>query len=105
MKITTEKYLNNHGVTDHALTVNNVEEHQTSTTEQNIELLKGIDFQQKKLALVNEQIKIVLLILSILWQVVKIVPVMVPVAESSTDSHKNVELSTIELGDNYINTK
>ncbi|WP_107666880.1 hypothetical protein [Cyanothece sp. BG0011] len=100
--ISTQKYLNHHGVKQDDLRVNKTEEQQISATDQNLERLKAIDFEQKKLALVNEQIKTVLLILSIFLQVVKIVPVMVPVAVSNTEHDKNVEVSTIKLHDDHI---
>ncbi|MGK7956087.1 MAG: hypothetical protein AB4063_12680 [Crocosphaera sp.] len=97
--ISTRQYLKIHGIKQNALAVNKVEEEQTSTTD------KNIDVQQKKLAFVNEQIKTVLLILSILLQVVKIVPVIVPIEVSSNELNNNVETSTIELEDNYVNRK
>lgn len=87
----TKQYLKTYGVTTDSLIVNDVEQQ------------KAMDFQQKKLALINEKIKTIRLILSVLVQVMNIFLVIVPVEVCSTELNKNVEPLTIELDDDHIN--
>lgn len=96
--ISTQDYLNkNLDTTKKHLVVHNTQNQQVLAAEQNLELLTT-ELQQKKQALLNQKLRTVSLILSILLQVVEITPV----ALSNIKLTRKAETPPIEFCDGKI---